>query len=233
MKLRLQLAKQQRDDLVAIVAIPDDRFEAAVSALQARSYPTVRPGALRSALADSGLSQDEAAVLTRQALSLRSIVQRRLVTPEETSEAVVAAWDYQPTGGEHEAAEANEKLQKRLTSLLTTEAVAVASKALQLSFDYVNTLDNLRILTDVRPVFSESQDKLVGGIISQVLRVDYLTDDGPHTISIASNAKDIESLRDACDAAIKKARQLKVHLSREHEDRVFLSGEENHDPDES
>ena len=98
-----------------------------------------------------------------------------------------------------------------LQALLTLENVQVLAKAIDLTYhEYANVLQSVRIITDIRPIFDKSGEKLLTAIISQTLRIHYRTDEGNHSVSISLDQEDIDGLAKSCDRAVKKAKAAKA-----------------------
>jgi hypothetical protein len=63
------------------------------------------------------------------------------------------------------------ELREPLVELLSQPNLATIAQAVRLSFDYANVLTQARILTDIRPLFNDDADKVLGAVVSQTLRV--------------------------------------------------------------
>lgn len=113
-----------------------------------------------------------------------------------------------------------------LVALLSLECVFTSAKAHRLSFDYSNLLLAARVITDIRPIFDEQHDNIIGSIISHVLRIEYGSDDGHHSISLALDGSDVEQLQRACSEAIVKAKKAKLLMIESCQIEAFILGEE-------
>lgn len=229
MTLRLQLSSSQRDDLKIIAEIGPERMAEVTRSLQQRTGVLLRAAELRVVLLERQLEGRQARAIVRQVIALRTLRRQRRIEILAITQAVTEAlrsarWD------ERELA-AWERVRPSLDELLSLEAIGIVTKALHLSFDYTNWLEDFRILTDVRPVYDDLHSKMVGAIISQVLRVDFQSSDGSHTLSIALSEEDVNVIQTAAEEALKKAREAKRLLSEKLQLKAFIAGEENYDAD--
>ncbi|MEQ9139286.1 MAG: hypothetical protein RLO51_28965 [Thalassobaculum sp.] len=115
---------------------------------------------------------------------------------------------------------------QRTRELLTINYVSISTKALDLSFDHQNLYRNSRVLVDIRPVFDDERDNLVGGIVSLLLRLDYTSGAVNHTLSMAMDRGDIIQLKDACEVALRKADRAHGFLTDSCNLNSFVIGEE-------
>lgn len=114
-----------------------------------------------------------------------------------------------------------------LERLLTTQSIALAAKALDISYDFERVYITGRLLTSIRPVFDEKRDKILGSTIVQTLRVEYISQGGDQTsISIAVDADDIRQLMVECERALNKARVAKNEFESKWGFEAIVPGEE-------
>ena len=97
------------------------------------------------------------------------------------------------------------ELRPLLIQLFSQEPIDVASKAVDLAYEYANLLSSTRIVTDIRPVYDDSGDRIMAAVVSQTLRIRYTSADGDHSISLAMDEDDLEQLRESCEKALRKA----------------------------
>jgi hypothetical protein len=225
-KLKLQLAQSQRADLQRVLAVDVTRLRQAAERLQGSPH-LLRPAELRDRLTEF-VGGDAARALTRLLLALLTFRRSRRGAVAELQAAV------------HEAVQEDEVLSSETRQawiaarptfdmLLGAEGSHSVAKSLQLSLDHANLLDDLRIICDIRPVFDDRQSEVVGGIISHILRVEYFSDDGPHTLSLAMSDDDLNRLADTCRTAKLKAEKLREGLTKGLKIRAFIGGEENYE----
>jgi hypothetical protein len=108
--------------------------------------------------------------------------------------------------------ESEECLAKALASLNADHPISISRKARHLALAHPNVLHDARIITDIRPVFTEKGDTIVKGIIGHVLRIGFY--DGTHrrTIYFAMDSTDVANLKSFCERAMTKSRIAKESL---------------------
>jgi hypothetical protein len=85
-------------------------------------------------------------------------------------------------------------------------AVVLPAKARELAFDFERIYTRARILTDIRPVFDDARNEIMGANVTQTLRLDYTSrNDSSTSLSLALDMSDIEELRKCCKDALRKA----------------------------
>ncbi|MGR3792355.1 hypothetical protein [Vannielia sp. SX4] len=118
-----------------------------------------------------------------------------------------------------------------LIQLLQCPSIKLPAKALQLSTDYEKVFESGNVVTDVRPVFDDDREAMMGAIIGQVLRIHYLTDGSqgrPQEISLALDLDDIEKLIAELEKSRTKAESAKQQLSSISGSEIFVVGEETY-----
>lgn len=231
MKPRLYLTRASINDLAAIAEIGPDKLKQVVGRLsQPPGGTLLKVGELRAVLEDV-LPGPQAQAILRQVITLLTTSRRQHYTESGIPEAVTEALRRQATAWSPGQFADWERVEPVFGTLLGVEAVSTVAKALDLSFDYANWLDGVRIITDVRPVYNKAHDDIIGAVISQVLRLEYTSDDGPHTVSIALSEQDVEEICRVCREAKAKADRAQVLAKDRWKLKAFVSGSENYDPD--
>jgi hypothetical protein len=104
-----------------------------------------------------------------------------------------------------------EEVRDALAAVLYARDLVLAAKAIDLIFDFEKYCLNSRIITDIRPVFDDERNKIVGGIIMHTLRIEYRGDDGRRrSMSIELDNRDIERLAHSCADASQKMEAAKT-----------------------
>jgi hypothetical protein len=105
-------------------------------------------------------------------------------------------------------------LRDRLKRLLSLDAaIGVTAKAQSVMVDQDHTFCNVRILTDIRPIFSESGEASAAVIIHN-LRIGYHQDSKHQDFYVALDTDDIKKLKEAIERAEKKTATLQGLLKR-------------------
>lgn len=220
---KLKISETQSEQLKRLCAVGPDPLKAALAELSKLQKPLLRPKELRAALRTT-LDPEIAQILVQHLIGLLSLQRKYNPTPKEIVSNLTENVD------KSDWAEDEKKRWKEIAPVfekfLSLELVEIVAKALDLSFDYTNLLEKSRILTDIRPVYSEGKIEIIGGIITQTLRLRYQSEDQEQSLSLALDEDDIEWLRDACDQAIKKAEKAKHLFVTQCQLSAFIVGEE-------
>lgn len=116
-------------------------------------------------------------------------------------EGVLAAW--QKVQGE---------LLKALNAIGPDHPLQVARKMQRLFNAHQNVLTEVKLITDLRPVFDKAGTNILHMIVAQTLLIDYYDGFKPSRIEIGLDATDLADLRRACERAEGKAVALKESM---------------------
>lgn len=102
----------------------------------------------------------------------------------------------------------------RLISLLEIDSLDATAKALDVLLEHEHTLHDVRIMTDIRPVFGQDVEKPpTGTMIMHVLKISYHDEsEEVKEFYVALDARDIEVLDTELERANQKAESLKRML---------------------
>jgi len=112
-----------------------------------------------------------------------------------------------------------------LRELFNLENLLVLGKAFALEYQHDQVLGRAVVLTDIRPIFDTAGSKIVAGIVSHTLRIEYVTPNGRESISFMADQADLRSLVEECQRAIQKAKATERFLTEQGKLRVSVSGE--------
>lgn len=207
MAVRLRPPNEQIVELVGLLDLGVEKLSQAAKALEARDDILLQPSQLVLALSGV-LDRQNAESLVRQLLSLNGLTRRFTVQVEEIveglksplSEAMPDAVAFKNAWG---------SVEKVLIQLLKSKSVRLAATVIELSYDYANLVRNVRILTDIRPLYDEAAEKIEGAVISHTMRLHYDSAGGEHDLSLAMDEKDILNLMEQCKRAMKKSQTAK------------------------
>jgi hypothetical protein len=100
-----------------------------------------------------------------------------------------------------------------LATVLASPNLSLVSKAVDLETTYEHVLHMARVLTDVRPLFDDSEDtELVGSIIVHTLQMTSFGTMGTQDLFVAMDDRDLVALRKQIDRAISKSKRLRQTL---------------------
>lgn len=92
-----------------------------------------------------------------------------------------------------------------LTALSPDNALAILEKSIGLGYSHQNVLVNVRLITDIRPVFNDDATKIVKMVTTNLLMLDYFDGTASKRLHITVDASDVERLKQLCDRAQRKA----------------------------
>jgi hypothetical protein len=220
----MRLTRSQTDDLAAVCAIGAEKLESVIHALEALG-PTIKRSKLRRAIEEQVRDETASEALERFLFALATIQRRgRGAVPDildNISHGLVAQkWDQQQLNQWQVCSEV-------IARLLKSAAVLSSSKAIDLSYDFARIYLAARIITDVRPIFDELREEIIGNVITQTLRIDYTSSEGTEsTISVAMDTDDIQQLLRSCEGAVSKATTIRRAIENEWEKEAIMTGEE-------
>ena len=87
-----------------------------------------------------------------------------------------------------------------------------AAKALDLSYDCDNLLQRSRVLTDIRPLFTDDAGRIEGAVVAHTLRLRYDQAGRNEEISFSLDAADLRQLVVHCDRALLKEKTARRFL---------------------
>ena len=100
-----------------------------------------------------------------------------------------------------------------------------SSTTLDLMYEYENLLQSARVVTDIRPVFSQDATWIEGSVVSHTLRLRYDSTEGDHSISIAVDESDIRELERQCRRALLKAQTARTLMVEQAKVPTVISGD--------
>lgn len=222
MTLRIKPTAEQLEQLRQCTEIDGDKLEDLALEFDKLDDVPLVPDRLLEEIKkklDSKMSE----VLLRQLLSLSMKARKSDIRPRDIVKAMRQALEEQNLSSQWD------RIASPFQMLLESKPVRLVTKAMELSYDYANLLQNARILTDLRPFFDESGDQVEGAVVTQTLRIGFRSDDGPHELSLALDLQDIKKLREQCDRAITKAKSIHSEFTSSTMKPCLISGENEGD----
>jgi hypothetical protein len=189
--------------------------------LETLEPPALKAGELRDAI-EAVLEPASASVLAEVSIGLGATARHHNLDATALSEALT---DELSKKWNKEELDEWQKIRSPFEDLLNARSVVLIAKAIQLSYDYANFYEKGRILTDIRPLFDEDSLRIPAALVSQVLRIDYVNEEGRHSISLAMDESDVERLRRACERALRKGEACEEVAEKESGIRVVRSEE--------
>jgi hypothetical protein len=198
----IRILPSQADDLAAVCGMGVDALDRVADAISDAPV-TIKRERLRELVTQS-LPAAEAEVLCRVIFGLSSIESHKAARTDETVDGITATlkarfasdsrfldWDV---------------VAPSLLKILKCRSVYFAAKAIDIAYDFERILTDCRIITSIRPVYTDARDAIVGSTIVQTLRLDYVDSNGhSDSISLAVDLSDVARLHDIAREAKDKA----------------------------
>lgn len=115
------------------------------------------------------------------------------------------------------------KLESSVRTLLSIKSLQVAHKSALLQIAYERVFASARIITDVRPVFTEEIDSLASALIIHNLKIEYWESGEPKEFYVALDAKDIQSMLNQMNRAKLKENRLRTEIEEKLKTKLFDS----------
>ena len=94
-----------------------------------------------------------------------------------------------------------------LCSIVQRTEFVAARKAIELSYDYANIFNRAKLLTDIRPVFSDNGEEIISSVISYCLRLNYQNGTDYKELALVLDDREVTALRDQCERALEKSQK--------------------------
>jgi hypothetical protein len=105
--------------------------------------------------------------------------------------------------------EGYERFKLRLEKLLSSKALYITAKAKEISQEYEHTFCSARVLTDLRPIFSEEVGETpIAGVVIHNLKLVHHSEEEHKEFYVALDSEDIASLIQSLQRAQEKAKSL-------------------------
>ena len=206
MPTQLHLIEHQIDDLGLICEIGEPTLQRVAEELTTQKA-ILRPKQLiesiRKALGGEHDSGDLESI-ARLIISMRGLIRRMQLTAEEFADGLRLAME-RDSGWEPSKLEKWPDVEPIFLELVWSNAARMVSNAIDLSYEYANLFRSARIITDIRPLFTDDASSIEAAVVSFTLRLHYDSDDASHEISIAMDEVDVKHLLEQCNRAFAKA----------------------------
>ncbi len=222
----LRISSTQSEDFKVISNIDPALLEQLLDKLRNISTPLVNQVELKR-MFYRYLDKENGNILYKHILSISTLLRERSITVDEFFTSIDAT--LKKTGWISDELKKWEGIAKYLKDILQLDVICLVTKILDLTYDYTNLLEKTRVLTDIRPVFDEKKEQIVGSIITQTLRLHYYSEDASHNLSITLDEKDLNTLEKACSDAKEKAKQAKDLMIEKCGIQSFIVGDSYYD----
>jgi hypothetical protein len=221
---QLRLSETQLSDFRSLVELPEAQLSSILRQLNELTPVPMSQEEVRRVI--SRVLPDEQAkveALTRQVFGLAGLQYRSDIPHNELNEALRSSMEEKLDSSEMEAWD---QISPLFNQILASRAIHTTVKSLELLYDYANLATSSNVITDVRPVFDDEADHVIGAIVSFTLRLSYQNGNSANSLSLAMDAEDVRKLQEQCKRALKKAETARTQFSGSNasETRVEISG---------
>jgi hypothetical protein len=201
--------KQQLIALESIAKLSDEAMES-LSKVLASTEPALGPVAFSEAIASqvSDIEPDvcEAIVFTLSGLSF--LTEMRGESAEETVHDIIkSAAESQPDTPAF-TGKTRSVLASRLQKLMSYASLGISAKAMDVMTEHEKIFCGCRILSDLRPIFTNAGDRAVAGVVVHNLSIHYHQDDEHREFYAAMDANDLQNLKQTIIRAEQKERHI-------------------------
>jgi hypothetical protein len=213
---QLRLPEPHRHGIELVASLSDQiggellrRLQGLGNQATGESGQTLLRSDLLGAAVEAGVPEDDAVAMIDALLALHVLRTNEGWSRQQLAQVVAESPDLTLDPS------IKEGLAGRLERYLGVGAVAVISKAFDVVSNYEHVFAAARILTDPRPVFGDDpRQGLLGMVIVQTLRIDYLSSDGQaQAFYVTMDAGGVLQLKEQVERALAKAEALQDSLS--------------------
>lgn len=207
----LTIPIRYRAGLAKLGSLPDESFEKLRGALE--KLPPMASASQISGQAGSAVSGVPAGDIEKILKSVCSLYAIRInyrVQPQRVASDV--AKSLMSTTEAKDADVDPQKLELRLKTLLEVESLSYAAKATSLRGDFSCIFCDAKVITDLRPVFGKAEERPLGALITNILKLEYHEQGDHKELYFALSLDDIASLKKALERAETKNASLSEFL---------------------
>jgi hypothetical protein len=209
---RLKIPKKQLSAIASLAVLPEDRVKILGEAIE-RTAPTLNSSAFFKNVGTNatGMQTEQVEAMVEALCGLSFIKESKHLSISDLTTAIVDA-ALEANADEFNQIDTNRDiLADRLSDLLQLEkSLGVTAKALNVMTDYERIFCGVRILSDMRPVFTSSAESASAGFVVHNLSI-HFHENGEHKeFFVALDNSDLDSLKDAIARAEKKTGFLRT-----------------------
>ncbi len=212
----IRIPKQFEQGIVKILNLPDGVAAALLLALQASPLslkPKVMSLSISEKIKDLSEAEIEQIVLTLTSLYMAQASLE--MSAPEFLDGLIEAIEESSSKPADFTEDARSKFKQRLADLLNIDSFGTAAKAQEVLHEQQYALSQVRILTDIRPVFGKEKiESPVAAVLVHTMKLTYISEGKIREFFVAMDTSDIKILRDALERAEKKAESMKEMISK-------------------
>ncbi len=227
MPFKLILHDDNLEDLAVLRDLGAESIKLIIDKIKKLSPPPLKPLDLHRALKEILPERTtEIEIIFRPLMFLYNLRRKRNISVEELIDGLSYSITLAKNRWDEDKISEWNKLKPLFQELFSLPEIWTVVKALDLAYDYTNLLRNIKILTDIRPVYNEEATEILGAVVSNTLRLYYDSSEGTISLSIALDEEDVENLLDSCTRALEKAKTAQRFMREKGDIDTFLCGEE-------
>jgi hypothetical protein len=202
-KRALNISKNLQSGIARIMAFSDQDFISLTSALEQISDLTDVPTSVQWITSKvSGVSATDALVIIRTLTGLSMGFRAISATIQDFVERVSLSVELAAQPSDYK----ENNLQDRLKSLLTLGSINLGAKAILLFSESERLVGDIRITSDLRPVFHDDLTAgIAGTMLVNTLRIEYMKDNERKSFIAVLDLSNVHAIRDACSRLLEKA----------------------------
>ena len=199
----------ETDDIKQIGQILADQIQSLRTLLDVSTEQIQRPEGL-AVIASKTVAVPVAEALIRQLFQLHNNVKRTGFSASELVE--IRRKQVVDANLEDSDRQMLERGFENLSLLANVVSIELTAKAIELAYASDNLLQSTRILTDVRPLFSDDAQSIDRAVVAHTLRLRYDSAGIDHELSLALDSSDLHKLIEDCERALQKEKTAQERL---------------------
>jgi hypothetical protein len=104
-------------------------------------------------------------------------------------------------------------LRRRLEDLLGCQSLSLGAKASALQREHEKVLLDVRVFSDLRPIFGDDAENLSGAVVVHMLKLSYMREGQRQEIFLALDDEDLEKMQKVIVRAEGKSKAIRKFLS--------------------
>jgi len=208
---QLRLSETQLSDLKLIAELSESQLRSVLAGLSELTSIPMSQEEVRQVFSQAIPNRTSLVdSLVRQVLALAGLQYRSDIPHDELLLALRSSLDSKLPP---ESMDAWNRIEPVFGELLRSQSIRTVVKSLELTYDYANLIQSTNVVTDIRPIFDDEAEEVIGSVVSFTLRLSYQNGNNVQSLSFAFDAEDVKRLRDQCIRALRKAETARHHFS--------------------
>lgn len=204
----IPVTNSRAKDIEQLFAVTNVQWDELLEKLQRQTTAMLTVDELAAVLA-SVVGESSGETLSKIVVSLRRLADRYGVRPQTILDALEQGlkkfeWNT-------DKLDKWSKIKNPIDQIMSSAAVVVTTKASELYYRHANHLHDLKIVTDIRPIFSEDRSAVIGAITKNVLSIHFSDSfEKESSLELVISLDDLANLQAESASAIAKTEKLKT-----------------------